>query len=210
MFSLVCLLLAAQPLMGQKNLILKCNPLSLGAGTLNIQTERRISTRLTAQIGVFVGTFAWNSEEPSLGKTRFLWMGFTPEIRFYPAFLEKKPPEGFYISGYLRARYTRTSWNGPVYDRGTDSVVVADNQARIGGFGMGGMVGYQFRIKEKFTLEVFGGPQMMIGRPVFTAECSECDGDERNDFPRKPDFTGLELRAGIALGFDLHPHSKRI
>lgn len=200
----LCLtLLTPVVLVGQRNVI-KLNPFSLFLTTANLQAEHSISKKLSFQLGFFWGkTQLQNNDQVTVGKTRYRWVGVTPELRFYLANRKKIFPSGFFLGPFMRFRHILARWEGEVYDPDTASDLIAHNRSTLPTFGFGGLVGYQLLLGKRVTIEAFGGPQFSITKAKFQATCPSCNGNEALSGSRLLDFSGLEFRLGAALGFVL-------
>ncbi len=67
---------------------IKLNPLALIIGAVNVQYERAVSEKNSAQLGLFFINF-------NIGDTKLSGFGLTPEYRFY---LAKEALDGFYAA----------------------------------------------------------------------------------------------------------------
>lgn len=186
----------------QGRFVLKINPLSLFAVTANVQGEYALSDKLSAQLGVFVGSVnlgfgASNAD----GGVAYTWYGLTPELRYYATHSRKSAPAGFYLAPFLRYRGIQTSYDGSVYDPDTQTNTTAEVTAKINAFGGGALLGYQFLFGDVFALDLFFGPQYTRANSSFSVECTNCDGDETVvDEDAGISFGGVGVRTGICIG----------
>jgi hypothetical protein len=197
LFSLC--LLAFLETFSQARTLVKINPLSLFLFTANVQGERALNDRFSAQLGVFVGQTTINVDENGADKIRYGSFGITPELRYHATFATKDCPEGLYFAPYFRFRSIRQSYEGEIFD--PDLVAQSGNIVfRRNSFGGGVLLGYEFITQKRFVLDAFIGPQFSRTKSMAAVSCLECDGDETfktSGF----DFTGIEVRAGLALGY---------
>lgn len=198
---LMALFCIASLLHAQQFHVLKVNPLSLFTGTGNIQFEYSMAKRVSILLGGYYGGFSQATTANAEEKIKYRWAGITPEVRFFPGFQEKEAPVGFYLGAHMRLRRVKTTWRGNTYDPDVDSALMARNEQIMPGIGLGGVLGYQIVIKERLALDMFAGPQFMVGSPRYSATCPTCNRNERNDYPEGPDFSGLEIRAGVGIGY---------
>lgn len=182
--------------------VIKINPLSLGVATLNLQFERRISTRFTGQIGFHigrpkVGVYAEVLPEP----IQYGLIGLTPELRYYLSFQKRAVPRGPYLATYLRFQSVKMTYDILAYDpddfQDIPVMVTASKRAVAGGF----LLGYQFIISEHLGIDIFIGPRYGHARSRYQLSCPTCDGDERMAARPGMRFDGLDLRAGVAVGY---------
>lgn len=158
-------------------------PLSLltPGGKLNLHGEWAYAENksLSILVGVPRGSKApnWVSNDVSFegqGATttnKFYGFGVTAENRFYFA---NNAPRGFYIAPY--ARYNRI-WLDHITEnpenKGTTTVTGA-----FGGFGIGGSLGWQFRMGEHMTLDAtFVGVDMKLMRATLIYETTDPEND---------------------------------
>lgn len=181
--------------------VLKINPLSLFAVTANLQGEYAFNEKMSAQLGVYVGSvnlgFGASGAEGGVGYT---WFGITPEFRYYASHARKEAPAGLYLGPFLRYRSVGTSYEGSVYDPDTQTYTTADVSANINAIGGGVLLGYQFLFGDVFALDMFIGPQYSRASTSFKVECTNCDGDEMVDEEAGLSFGGVGVRAGLAIG----------
>lgn len=182
--------------------VLKINPLSLGVATINLQAEHRISQRFSGQLGFQagrpkVGVFAESLPEP----IQYTIIGLTPELRYYLSFQKRAVPRGPYIGTYLRAQSVRMYYGILAYDPDTFQDLNVDVSVRRLAIAGGFLLGYQFLIKQRFALDLFIGPRYGYAKSKYTTTCPTCDGNERMAAKPGMRFDGLDLRAGIAVGY---------
>lgn len=182
--------------------VIKINPLSLMIGAGNLQFEHKFSKRFSAQMGIMVGApklrvFAEKLAQPIGYKV----MGITPEIRYYLSFAKRAPPSGVYIGAYLRLQHVSERYNTHVYNpdafQNVDVAVTISRNVFAGGF----LIGYQFLIKEQFALDLFIGPRYGSASSHYILDCAACNGDEKLNAKVGLRFDGMDLRAGIGVGY---------
>lgn len=123
--------------------------------------------------------------------------GFTVENRFYPG---SRAPRGFYLAPY--ARYNRF-WLTRITDN-PENEGKTTTMGAIGGFGLGGSVGWQFRLGDHMTLDAtFAGVDFKWMRGKLTYSTTDPDNDIAEFRDRVQDavddipFIGSRLAAEI-------------
>lgn len=182
--------------------ILKINPLSIFVTTLNVQLEQRLTTRFSGQLGIAFGGPTVSVYSPNLPEPiDYVLFGITPELRFYLSFQKREVPRGPYLGTYLRMQKVRKRYTVSAYDpddfQEKQTVVTYQIGSAAGGF----VLGYQFFIKKRIAIDIFLGPRYSFANSVFAIDCETCDGDERPALKPGMTFDGLDLRAGIGIGY---------
>jgi hypothetical protein len=194
---------AAQEKLGESpDLVLKVNPLSFVVSTFNIQAEKPFNERFSGQLGFQFGSpkvsvYALNLLEP----VKYQLIGLTPEMRYYVSFAKKHLPQGAYLGAYLRLQHVRKEYRILAYDPDTFQDRMVDVTVKINAFAGGFVLGYQFVVKRVFYVDVFMGPRYGAAASRLSVGCAGCDGDERNASRPGLDFDGMDLRAGIGIGY---------
>ena len=159
----------------QKENAIKGNILSPVLKVINVQYERAMGEKGSAQLGFYyINTAIFGSE------TRFKGLGITPEYRIYPG---GTPLEGFFVGPFLRWQ------NIEVSDELTDT------SADVSFIGGGVIVGKQWLFGESVTFETFIGPQYSAAGDLKLSA-----GAQEDSFDIGP-LDGFGLRFGITLGF---------
>ena len=171
---LLVFILASFITYSQSNAV-KLNPLSLFVATGNLSYERVVSEKGSVQLGFFYSGI-------KVQTFRFSGWGITPEYRFY---ITSTAPEGFYVAPYFR--YSSFSI--------TESSIDPPSKASIAVMSGGAVVGWQFVIKEKMTLEGFIGPKLST-ISSFNVQSGNLTVDEIPAFGG-----GFGVRAGMNIGF---------
>ncbi len=166
---------------GRNNLI-KINPLSLVASTGSFAYERVINEQMSGQLGF---QFTRYSGRVTGGRT-LSGFAVTPEFRYY---LTGAAPQGFFVAPFLR--YRRTSLVGDVTVQGR----TFEGTLQIDNFGGGVLVGGQFVLGERISIEGFIGPTVTGRSYNFSEETTERDYDVPNF------FSPVWFRTGITIGF---------
>jgi hypothetical protein len=165
-FSLVASLFSGNA-MAQS--VVKINIFSPIVRTASVFFEQAVSQDKSLQLGVFYTGYS------SQG-TRFSGYGITPEFRFYLS--STNAPQGAYIAPYLRYQsFTLT-------DKETDG---KGTYASMGG---GLLVGKQWILKDKISVDAFIGPAYNSGKVKVTAgEDHDFDLGGLGGFTVRPGFT---------------------
>ncbi|MEM7039459.1 MAG: DUF3575 domain-containing protein, partial [Bacteroidota bacterium] len=134
--SLIILLLLAGAVHAQPLNVVKMNPLSLFAGTLNVQYERAMGEKWSLQAGTFVGRVGLQDNDETLdGRIDYRMLGLTAEARYHATYDKRANPRGAYFAPYLRYRQIRQAYDGTVVDPDTTADVPAEIRFRRWGFG---------------------------------------------------------------------------
>ncbi|MEM1000857.1 MAG: DUF3575 domain-containing protein [Bacteroidota bacterium] len=199
LLTLLALFSTGSGMAQSRTTVVKANPLSLFIATINVQGERALNERFSGQLGLFLGQARINADEPGTDRITYASFGITPELRYHATFARQDCPEGLYFAPYLRYRRIRQSYNGQVED--PDQLTQsADIQFRRNSFGGGVLIGYEVITEAGFVLDMFIGPQYSYTASKATVTCADCNGNET--FKQAGfDFTGIEIRTGLALGF---------
>lgn len=159
----------------QENVV-KVNIFSPIFKTLNVSYERKLNANSSLQLGLLY-TF-YSPEDAS-----FTGIGVTPEYRFYLS--ESEAPAGVYVAPFVR--YLNFSAEGMDFNgdptKGSLSI-----------FGGGVTIGKQWIFKEKISLDMFIGPQLM------SANYKQTSGSGQSDLDYGI-FDGFGVRAGLTFGF---------
>ena len=166
---------------GYNNLI-KINPLSLIAATGSIAYERVINEQMSAQLGFLLTRYSGSIT----GGRTLSGFAVTPEFRYY---LTGSAPEVFFVAPFLR--YRRTSLSGDVTVQGR----TFEGTLQMNNFGGGVLIGGQFVLGERISLEGFIGPTVTGRSYEFTENTTEGDYDVPNF------FSPVWFRTGITVGF---------
>jgi len=192
-FSLVIILITSLSVCAQKQVV-KVNALSLFVGSGSFFYERAITRSSSLQLGLFrnninsTGSSSINGNT-STNTTECRGFGITPEYRFY---LGGEALSGIFIATFLRYQnYSieeeTISFNGTrLRDRGI-----------INSFGGGLLLGGQWSIGKRFTMDVFAGPRYNER----ISEAGDIDPLTNAVFRFFRVFEGFGLRAGLTFGF---------
>jgi hypothetical protein len=193
---------AQKPLVESPGTIVKINPMSLFVKTCNLQIEQRLSTRFSAQLGIAFGGPTVNVYSPNLPKPiDYTLVGITPEFRYFLSFQRRQVPRGSYLGAYLRVQRVNKSYEVIAYDPDYFHEVPAEVDIRINSLGGGFVVGYQFFLKKRVAIDIFMGPRYSFAKTQYAIGCPSCDGDELTAQRPGMTFDGLDLRAGVGLGY---------
>lgn len=162
--------------------IFKINPFSLLAATGSFAYERVINEQMSGQLGIqFTRYSGWVT-----GGRDLRGYAITPEFRYY---FTDVAPKGFFVAPFLRYRYT--SLDGEITLQGRQFRGKVD----ITNFGGGVLIGGQFILGERVSLEGFFGPTITGRSYSFTEGTTESDYDIPNF------FSPIWFRTGLTVGF---------
>jgi hypothetical protein len=182
--------------------VLKLNPLSLLVATGNVQIERRLGDRFSGQFGINFGRPKLKVYAPNLLKpVQYTLFTLTPEIRYYISFQKRQVPRGPYLAAYLRFHRVGKQYEIIAYDPDQFQNVLVEAHVRTTAFGGGFLLGYQFFFKDHFGLDLFIGPKYGHANSNYEYECPNCDGDERTAEKPGISYSGLDIRAGVGIGY---------
>ena len=180
----------------------KINPLSLGVLTLNVQGERQLNDRFSAQMGAFLGGTSLSIYADELPEgIKYRWWGLTPELRYFISFNRMDVPKGFYVAPFLRFQRVREAFKGEAHDPDTKLILAGDVDLRRNSIGGGFMLGYQLITARNFVLDLYMGPKYSSANSKIEFSCSTCNGNEVLINQPGLHFDGIEIRAGLSLGF---------
>jgi Protein of unknown function (DUF3575) len=183
-------------------MVLKTNPLSFIVEGFNVQVERSFGARFSGQIGLMAASPSLTIHAESLPEPiHYTILGLTPEFRYYFTFLKRPAPRGPYLASYLRLQHVQQRYQILALDpdRGENIPVDAAVTRHVlaGGF----LVGCQLLIKRRFSIDGFMGPRYGRSFSNYRYSCQGCNGDERPIAKPGLPFQGIELRAGICIGY---------
>jgi hypothetical protein len=151
---------------------LKWNFLSALVKTANFSYERAISDNSSLQLGVFYTGYSTDG-------TSFSGFGITPEYRYY---FSGEALDGAYIAPFLR------------YSQFTLTEDDLNSKATLSSIGGGAVIGKQWLMGDKFTLDIFLGPTYS------SSNIKVKDGSE-DDFETSVFGSGFGIRTGLTFGF---------
>ena len=135
--------------------ILKTNMTSFFISTFHLNYERVMNKQVTLQLGVhysFFGNGVFGDDNGSRNSNGVSGFGITPEIRFYP---NKIAPIGFYVAFSPRVQ-SYTVFNEYYNQTGGTS----SEQVRYTAVGAGFLVGGQWLIGDRISIESYAGPSI--------------------------------------------------
>lgn len=202
-FLIILMAAFAAPLLGQtRTNTIKINPLSLFVLTTNVQAERQLNDRFSVQMGAFVGGPSLNILAEDLPDgVKYRWWGLTPELRYFISFNRMEVPNGFYVAPFLRFQHVFQRFKGEAHDPDTKKVLSGDVELQRNSIGGGFLLGYQLVTKRDFVLDFYMGPKYSSANTNVTFKCPTCSGNEVLLNQQGLQFDGVEIRAGISLGF---------
>lgn len=154
---------------------IKLNPLALIIGAVNVQYERAITEKTSAQLGLFFINF-------SIGDTKLSGFGLTPEYRFYVA---KEALDGFYAAPLINFNTLNLE-----VDTGADS-----GEASLTTFGAGAKIGWNWLLGEADNFIIDLG----LGANYSGTNLNVSSGDE-GDFEFGA-FDGLRPVINFSIGY---------
>lgn len=158
-----------------QNTAIKLNLLSPVLRTINVSFEQGVSEKSSAQLGFFYTGV-------SIGDLLYRGIGITPEFRFHVT--GDNAIDGFYVAPFLRYQSLKLS-----YEDDTN-----DDSATLSTFGGGLLIGNQWVMGERITLDIFIGPSYNTGKVKAEADSSS------ETFDVSGSFNGFGVRTGITLG----------
>lgn len=168
----------------QENVI-KVNVLSPLVKTASVFYERAISDHKSVQLGFFYTGF-------EVTDTKFSGFGITPEMRFYLS--GSDAPKGFYVAPFARFQnFTLTTPSVGYYNANGEFVAsTKDDEATLSTIGGGVVGGKHWIFGERFSLDIFVGPQMNAG----TVKVKSGNEDSFSTGA----FDGFGIRTGATIG----------
>jgi hypothetical protein len=167
----------------QKQNLIKINPLSPVAKTLNIQYEHVLGEKRSFQIGAYYTNTGTNSDDIN-------GFGITPEYRMYFS-LESNAPAGFFLAPFLR--YQCNTVYADLYDEYSYDYYTA--KANVNSIRPGLLIGFQKVYSNIVSFEYFLGPTYSFNWYNLKSK----DSNE-SDFSTGL-YEGFGLRCGITIGF---------
>lgn len=198
LFCFLSLLMMFQGLNAQNKTVIKLNPLSFAAATINLQGERAINERMSIQLGGYYGGFKMRFDGGSV-RVGYKHFGITPEFRYYFLPSNGPAPSGLFGAAFFRYRNVHANFDAKVYDPDTNLDIDATVNGDFSIPGGGVLIGYQALISEVVALDVFLGPQISAAKLKTEVICNSCNGNEIPDIPGFK-FGGFGFRAGLAIG----------
>lgn len=154
-----------------QNTAIKINILSPIVSTASLFVEHAVGETSSIQLGGFY-------TGASIGETKFRGFGITPEFRYY---LSDQALDGFYLGPFLRYQN---------FDLTDD---LTEDEATFSSFGGGLVIGRQWLLKERITIDLFGGP-------AYNSQSIEVsDGSSEEQFDTGA-FGGFGVRIGVTIG----------
>ena len=182
--------------------VIKLNPLSLFATTLNIKYERRISQRFSGQIGFHIGQPRSKYRADSLERgIRYFFVGIAPEFRYYIAFNRIANPKGLFVASFARYTFVKEHYSSFGIEPGIPGLLVGNARLERHVVSLGFLLGYQFMFKKKVSLDVFIGPQYNSSSTKREFACSVCSANAYTVGRPGIRYDGVGLRSGIAVGY---------
>lgn len=150
--------------------VVKLNLFGLGASNISLQYERALHKNISVALQAgFIPSHGLPSQISSavpsdVSSIKISGFNISPEFRWYPGKkVAKQAPRGFYIAPYLRYS-SYTAAGSFTYDDSTFYPAfiqkkVASMSITYAGFGFGGMIGYQWVINNKISIDwwIVGG-----------------------------------------------------
>lgn len=182
--------------------VVKINPLSLVVSTFSIQAERRLGTRFSGLVGGQLGWPKLSIFAPNLiAPIAYRIAGITPELRYYFSFLKRPVPKGPYLGVFLRYQRIRKEYSVTAYDPDRFQDVTVEVLAGIHAVSGGFLLGYQFVVGQHLSLDLFIGPKYGQAYAHYQILCPGCNGNERMAAKPGLQFDGIDIRAGLGVGY---------
>jgi hypothetical protein len=219
LFSLVLFFLCVGTTQSQaqeaRQNVLKANLLGVGVGGFSLAYERVYADNKSATVttrfmfydfkDTKTFTFSGLGEVDVDYGVNMRLIGVLPEARFHLySLFEKDAPEGLYVApyiGFTRTKFTVSSLTSAFTIEGGTHVTFLE---------FGGLLGYQFLIADRITLDFFSG----LAFTTFTLESVDIEVASATSFERINDFikldkklplgatlTGALPRFGASIGF---------
>ena len=204
---IVVLLLIGQQAVGQQNII-KFNPFALALKQTSFGYERVVSENTSGQL--YANYVFWDSnrdinltgldfgvEEINV-TTELTGVRFIPSARFYVLDFQQAP-EGFYVEPFLDLLFTKFNATG------VDNNIRASGSIDINAIMGGGTIGYQFLIKEQFSIDLFAGAELaFVDTNDITLDVTNTTTNETETLTSPIDINLLAPfvpRFGISVGY---------
>lgn len=204
--------------------VVKLNLFALAVGNISLQYERALhkNISLALQLG-FIPTHSLPGQINSMVATasdnlihdiKFSSINLTPEFRWYPGKkVEKQAPRGFYLAAYLRySRVTADAFysykDSSAYPLGPVKDVPGTTTITYGALGFGGMLGYQWVINNRISIDWWilgghGGSATVTGS-IAASGMNAADAKKDIDEKQTPGLTttvtgpnSLDLKLGL-------------
>lgn len=175
----VLMLLLGMPFAGfAQSTLIKINPLSLAAATVNGSVEQYLGAGKSLQLGAYYTDFDFKD-------VSYWGWAVTPEVRFY--LMQQETPSGFYVAPFLR--YSQMNLN----KEASEQIPALSGKASF--LGGGAVAGYQFLLgqQQRVSIDVFAGPRYNSVLSL-TGEANE------NDYKANFVSGGFWLRSGLTVG----------
>lgn len=166
--------------------VVKVNVFSPLVKTASLFYEHKVSDNKSAQLGFFYTGYKFSD-------TKFSGFGVTPEFRFYLS--GDDAPSGFYIAPFARYQnFTLTTPSGGTFNANGEYIASEgkDDEATLTTVGGGVIAGRHWIFGERFSLDMFLGPQINAGTIKVKT------GNEGNFTAGSLD--GFGIRTGVTFG----------
>jgi hypothetical protein len=192
--------------LAQKNVV-KLNLFGLFASSYTLAYERVLNDKMAVQLSV--GYRSYNFAEVTIGtwNTKDTYAGPTivGEFRYYVTNASKDVPRGFYVAPFVRySSYTEKVESSDSSDPTNNSYNYTTKWTTSSIAG-GAMLGYQWLVADRVSLDVFAGPQYK-SRKVGDVTTTWADGTTTTYDGSNYVFAntkGLTSGAGVRVGFNI-------
>ena len=167
--------------------VVKVNILSPVVRTASLFYEHTVSDNKSVQFGFFYTGY-------KVGETKFSGFGFTPEFRFYLS--GDEAPQGFYVAPFGRYQnFVLSTPSAGSFNANGEYVAPngADDEANLTTVGGGVIAGKHWIFGERFSLDIFLGPQINAGTIKVKSGSEE-------SFSTSGSLNGFGLRTGVTFG----------
>jgi hypothetical protein len=190
----------------QKNVV-KLNLFGLFASSYTLAYERVLNDKMAVQLTVGYRSYkfaditlgTWNTKDSYSGPT------IIGEFRYYVTNASKDVPRGFYVAPFARyASYTEKYESSDASDPTNNSYNYTQKYTTTSIAG-GAMLGYQWLVADRVSLDVFAGPQYKT-RKVSDITTTYADGTTATYSSDNYVFAnskGLTSGAGVRVGFNI-------
>jgi Protein of unknown function (DUF3575) len=179
-----------------KNNFLKVNIVSPIDNIFALGYERKINPIISWQISTF-GIIESQNRNDFNSKTNAF--GITPEIRFYVS-EEENAPKGVFLAPFITYMYFDSKTELPIQDIDLSVIDFRRSEVKSHTFGFGMVLGYQFFLKNRVTIDGWIGPGFYLSN--LQSKNYNTSSNLGNGLPYFVNQGGdFGTRTGITVGF---------
>lgn len=182
--------------------IIKLDVGQIFSQSMSFHYERMINKNVSLSLGI-IGKY--NSISGGFGSISTSQttsgLGFMPEVRFY-AIPDYHAPRGLYLSAFYNYLNEKYEEKGSWYDFNTNKDIQTTGTVNTKFSTFGATIGWMFRIKSSFVVDLGFGPTFKIVESPFTYDIKSSSGTVLNK-PNSPNQSsaGLSGILRISLGY---------